>query len=784
MDSPRKLKQDQAIKVHGHYSTVLNLVNQVGSLLETPSASGLETFDKVSSQLRTLTSSLGDDDLLNSALSDLPRLLSDTSTSLLDYGRMVLLDPRNAARKDKCMQKKAACISTTQEILSKLGVYFNTSSGSLASAAPGKSLSDSQKINLALRSSNSGDVDRLDQHGRTALMNASATGKLDIVKQLLQKGARWDLQDNYGCHALLMAASKGHFVVCKALLDAGADPRKIQSKWASSAVDYLVTHNPSSQAELDVFSVLIDRGHDVNYSFPFMQGDTLLMVASARSNVMFVKMLLGKPGIQVNATNRFGETAVHKAARVCSGRSAEVISHLIAAGAATDVQGANGTPASVVPPNGKHKAEILAMLKPSSGPENRITDGIQRLTIHAKGDLFDMLDKLMTENRAAASNNNSMNSSSGRMERSTGSIQQVTSPTMSHQGTLVSSTRSPMLRVDPEVSAAKSSLVQLDQVFEPYRLQFFKKVHVNFVSWELLTIVSFMFTAKDGFHKALVTSPDGHQVIDIKEDLLLKEQGSNLKDKMLSYLQNIWFPNETWHMIDDNSNKQFQLELLGLEASHATNASAFRIAIVYCHPGQTTEEQFFTNTKTSPAFETFLGIMGERVSLDSFSGFSGGFGEGGSSTPTGTSYYVSWLNLEIMYHVAPLMTADEQRRLIGNDLVIIYWTEQDEPFKPLEFRGSVNSIGIVVKPVSDNEYRVGCFARRQVRDFGPSITGANVPSSELRNFVLTKAINGVVAAQKSPPFAKMIASLYSADIEKILEGALPKKITKKKRNEK
>ncbi len=70
---------------------------------------------------------------------------------------------------------------------------------------------------------------------------------------------------------------------------------------------------------------------------------------------------------------------------------------------------------------------------------------------------------------------------------------------------------------------------------------------------------------------------------------------------------------------------------------------------------------------------------------------------------------------------------------------------------------------------------VGCFARRRVRDFGPSV-GAEVPASELRNYLLTKAVNAIVATQKSPPFAQMISRLMVGDIEKIMEKYVDKKV--------
>ena len=43
-----------------------------------------------------------------------------------------------------------------------------------------------------------------------------------------------------------------------------------------------------------------------------------------------------------------------------------------------------------------------------------------------------------------------------------------------------------------------------------------------------------------------------------------------------------------------------------------------------------------------------------------------------------------------MFHVAPMLNKEQQRRLIGNDKAIIYFQEKT-PFCP-QFRGNVNCI--------------------------------------------------------------------------------------------
>lgn len=58
-----------------------------------------------------------------------------------------------------------------------------------------------------------------------------------------------------------------------------------------------------------------------------------------------------------------------------------------------------------------------------------------------------------------------------------------------------------------------------------------------------------------------------------------------------------------------------------------------------------------------------------------------------------------------MFHVATLLNAEQQRRLIGNDIAVIYFQEETS-FQP-KFLGNVNCIGVVVQPIAGSSYRLG-----------------------------------------------------------------------------
>ncbi len=83
--------------------------------------------------------------------------------------------------------------------------------------------------------------------GRNALMYASMHGHVEIVKKLLEAGAKIDDVDNEGFTALMYAIMANHTDVADALVDAGADVN-IKCKYEINALmfaeaiknDYLV----------------------------------------------------------------------------------------------------------------------------------------------------------------------------------------------------------------------------------------------------------------------------------------------------------------------------------------------------------------------------------------------------------------------------------------------------------------------------------------------------------------------------------------------------------------
>ena len=68
-----------------------------------------------------------------------------------------------------------------------------------------------------LASSKKASADMQEEDSETALMAASKEGHLEVVKQLLEKGARIDLKAEYGDTALTLAKKKGYHDIAAVL---------------------------------------------------------------------------------------------------------------------------------------------------------------------------------------------------------------------------------------------------------------------------------------------------------------------------------------------------------------------------------------------------------------------------------------------------------------------------------------------------------------------------------------------------------------------------------------
>lgn len=75
------------------------------------------------------------------------------------------------------------------------------------------------------------NVNAVDRHGHTALMQAAKTGDIETVRDLLRRGASIQMTSEKGKSALHYAAANGHVEIVKLLIDAGADVNLRDNEW-------------------------------------------------------------------------------------------------------------------------------------------------------------------------------------------------------------------------------------------------------------------------------------------------------------------------------------------------------------------------------------------------------------------------------------------------------------------------------------------------------------------------------------------------------------------------
>jgi ankyrin repeat protein len=75
------------------------------------------------------------------------------------------------------------------------------------------------------------NVNAIDRHGHTALMQAAKAGELETARDLLHRGAALDARSEKGKTALHYAAAHGHVEVVKLLLENGAEIDARDLEW-------------------------------------------------------------------------------------------------------------------------------------------------------------------------------------------------------------------------------------------------------------------------------------------------------------------------------------------------------------------------------------------------------------------------------------------------------------------------------------------------------------------------------------------------------------------------
>ncbi|TFK18241.1 ankyrin [Coprinopsis marcescibilis] len=182
------------------------------------------------------------------------------------------------------------------------------------------------------------DVDPEDVNGVTPLMKAAARGFDLVVSALLSYGCDAKKRSNQGETAFMKACLWGHEACVKVLLGAGADLEERDGLGETAFV------KAAKEGHCDVVDLLLKKNADFNSTnnlgqtalmkaVPFNDGQTSMVASDGEdhtdtdgalvsaiqrieNSVVVVEKLLACHGIQVNAQDGLGRTALMKAAQI------------------------------------------------------------------------------------------------------------------------------------------------------------------------------------------------------------------------------------------------------------------------------------------------------------------------------------------------------------------------------------------------------------------------------------------------------------------------------------
>ncbi|KAF2070071.1 hypothetical protein CYY_008609 [Polysphondylium violaceum] len=250
--------------------------------------------------------------------------------------------------------------------------------------------------------------------------------------------------------------------------------------------------------------------------------------------------------------------------------------------------------------------------------------------------------------------------------------------------------------------------------------------------------------------------------------------------KIVSHMMNLLEPNVDAKLLSLASNQSdLQKELLLLEERQTT--SGFKFGLVYCRHGQITDDEIFSNKTGNKDWEEFLDLLGDRIELIGWPHYSAGLDVRNNTTGT-HSLYTDYHGNEVMFHVStmlPFSPADhqqiERKRQIGNDICVVVFNDGNLSYSPSTITSHFNHVVIVVQlDKQNNGYKISMACKDGVKiPFEPvTPNGGLVKKNDLKDFLLTKLINGELASLQAPVFSSKISrtreSLLNYYVEQFL----------------
>ncbi|XP_014665735.1 PREDICTED: putative ankyrin repeat protein RF_0381 [Priapulus caudatus] len=192
---------------------------------------------------------------------------------------------------------------------------------------------------------------------------AACSGKLDIMRLLLEAGVDPNTAASYGETALCIAACCGQLDIVRLLLGAGVDPNVAETKTGNTPL--MMAAYSGTEAALNIMRLLLEAAAKPNVADMY-SGETPLMIAVKKGEEAAVRMLLSH-GANANAANSCGQTSLYYAARSVQ---LDIMRLLLEVAAKPNVANTDSgeTPLMMAALRGSEAAMITHLLKHGADP--------------------------------------------------------------------------------------------------------------------------------------------------------------------------------------------------------------------------------------------------------------------------------------------------------------------------------------------------------------------------------------------------------------------------------
>eukprot|EP01038_Epipyxis_sp_PR26KG_P010686 gene10686-14349_t len=143
---------------------------------------------------------------------------------------------------------------------------------------------------------------------RNALLSAVEQGLTEAVRYLVDKKTDLEVEDQYGCTALFNATAAGKFELVKYLVEGGAKLNKVFGELKCTSLYVAVDYG-----YLDIVQLLVESGANINK--PDVDGLIPAFIAMFNGDDAILKALL-TPNLLVNARDLEGKTLIYHAVAI------------------------------------------------------------------------------------------------------------------------------------------------------------------------------------------------------------------------------------------------------------------------------------------------------------------------------------------------------------------------------------------------------------------------------------------------------------------------------------